>query len=152
MFSLKVRKNNVLKDFISVASKYSVSHIISFSKTEISTYMRVVRLPRGPTMTFKVNAYSLSRDVISSLRRHNMEPKQFQHHPLLVLNHFSGEGMQMKLMASMFQNMFPPITVNKVGVRRLFFGLEVLGWTVIIKWHHLISRARRFNAVECNAW
>lgn len=44
-----------------------------------------------------------------------MEPKQFNHHPLLVMNNFSGEGMQFKLMATMFQNMFPSINVNKVG-------------------------------------
>ncbi len=44
-----------------------------------------------------------------------MEPKQFQHHPLLVMNNFSGEGMQLKLMSTMFQNMFPSINVTKVG-------------------------------------
>ncbi len=43
-----------------------------------------------------------------------MEPKQFQHHPLLVMNNFSGEGMQLKLMSTMFQNMFPSINVAKV--------------------------------------
>ena len=63
----------------------------------------------------RLNKYSLSRDVISSLKHHNMEPKQFQHHPLLVMNNFSGDGMHLKLMSTMFQNMLPSINVSKVG-------------------------------------
>merc|ERR550532_485407 len=76
--------------------------------------MRLLRLPRGPTMTFKVENYTLSKDVIGSLKRHSMDAKQFKHHPLLVMNGFSGDGMHLKLMTTMFQNMFPSINVNKV--------------------------------------
>ena len=49
-----------------------------------------------------------------------MEPKQFQHHPLLVMNNFSGEGMHLKLMSTMFQNMLPSINVSKVRVTKIF--------------------------------
>lgn len=41
----------------------------------------------------------------------------FKHSPLIVLSKFSGEGMHLKLMTSMFQNMFPTInlpTVSKI--------------------------------------
>lgn len=48
-----------------------------------------------------------------------MEAKQFLHHPLLVMNNFSGDGMHFKLMASMFQNMFPSINVNKVSLKEI---------------------------------
>lgn len=44
-----------------------------------------------------------------------MHDQQFTHHPLLVLNNFGSEGMQVKLMATMFQHMFPSINVHKVG-------------------------------------
>lgn len=44
-----------------------------------------------------------------------MHDQQFTHHPLLVLNNFGIEGMQIKLMATMFQNMFPSINVHKVN-------------------------------------
>ncbi len=43
-----------------------------------------------------------------------MHEQQFSHHPLLVLNNFGIEGMHVKLMATMFQNMFPSINVHKV--------------------------------------
>lgn len=59
--------------------------------------------------------YTLVRDVISSLRRHRMHEQQFAHPPLLVLNSFGPYGMHVKLMATMFQNLFPSINVHKVG-------------------------------------
>ena len=109
-----MKRKNVLKDFISVAGPLHVTHFMMFTKTDVSSQMRLVRLPRGPTLTFKLKNYTLSKDVITSLKRHNMAAKQFQHHPLLVMNGFSGEGMHLKLMTTMFQNMFPSINVNKV--------------------------------------
>lgn len=60
--------------------------------------------------------YTLVRDVVSSLRRHRMHEQQFTHPPLLVLNSFGPHGMHVKLMASMFQNLFPSINVHKVGL------------------------------------
>ena len=111
---MQVNRKNVLKDFISVAGPLNVTHLVSFSKSELSTHLRLIRLPRGPTMTFKVHSYSLSRDVISTLKRNQATQSQFLCHPLLIMNHFSGDGMHLKLMATMFQNMFPSINVNKV--------------------------------------
>ena len=117
---LQVRKKNVLKDFVSVAGLLHVSHFVMFTKTDMCVYMRLCRLPRGPTLTFKVHDYCLTKDVISSLRKPNLEAIQFLHHPLLVMNNFSGEGNHMKLMATMFQNLFPSINVHKVTKLYLF--------------------------------
>lgn len=58
--------------------------------------------------------YSLIKDVVSSLKKHRMHDQQFTHHPLLILNNFGTDGMHIKLMATMFQNMFPSINVHKV--------------------------------------
>lgn len=114
--SLKVKKNNVLRDFVNVAGPLNVTHFIIYTKTKISNYMRVMRLPRGPTLTFKIQSYSLMRDVVSSLKKFTMHEGQFHHHPLLVMNNFSGDGMHLKLMASMFQNLFPSLNVNKINL------------------------------------
>lgn len=64
--------------------------------------------------------YSLIKDVVSSLKRHRMHEQQFTHHALLVLNNFGSEGMHVKLMATMFQNMFPSINVHKVCQRQQY--------------------------------
>ena len=124
-----MRKNNVLKDFVTVAGPLHVTHFIIFTKTDKGCYMRITRLPRGPTLTFKIANYSLCCDVISSLKRHNMEAKQFQHHPLLVMNNFSGEGLHLKLMTTMFQNLFQSINVNKVS--SVGFTCNLCNWILL---------------------
>ncbi|XP_012235181.1 protein Peter pan [Linepithema humile] len=119
--SLKVRKKNTIKDFVSVSSVLHVSHMCIFTKTELGMYLKLCRLPRGPTLTFKIHSFSLARDVISMLKKQMVYEEAFKSSPLVVLNNFSGEGMQLKLIASMFQNMFPAInltTVNLSTIRR----------------------------------
>lgn len=74
-----------------------------------------IRLPRGPTLSFKIHSFSLARDVISVLKKQLVYEELFKTSPLVILNNFSGEGMQLKLIASMFQNMFPTINLTAVS-------------------------------------
>ena len=110
-----------------------------FTRTQVGAYMKISRFPRGPTMTFRVNNYTLSRDVRSALKRQVTYDKQFDNHPLLILNGFtSGNdgkeeedtetmdsnvkkmgGREIGLVASMFQNMFPSINVTTVKVNSI---------------------------------
>ncbi|KAF7240239.1 hypothetical protein EYD10_13252 [Varanus komodoensis] len=126
--SLKVRKKNSLKDFVAVAGPLGVTHFLVFTKTSTSINLKFFRLPGGPTLTFKVTqvpngmlltAYSLIKDIVSSLKRHRMHEQQFTYHPLLVLNNFGIQGMHIKVMASMFQNMFPSINVHRVNLNAI---------------------------------
>ncbi|VCX14682.1 unnamed protein product, partial [Gulo gulo] len=112
---LQIRKKNTLKDCVAVAGPLGVTHFLILSKTETNIYFKLMRLPGGPTLTFRINKYTLVRDVVSSLRRHRMHEQQFAHPPLLVLNSFGPHGMHVKLMATMFQNLFPSINVHKVS-------------------------------------
>ncbi|KAI4875021.1 hypothetical protein NFI96_013613, partial [Prochilodus magdalenae] len=114
-----VRKKNVLKDFVTAAGPLGVTHFLVFTKTQTSVNLRLARLPKGPSLYFQVTKYSLIKDVISSLKRHRMHGQQFTHHPLLVLNNFGLDGMHIKLMATMFQNMFPSINVHKVSLNSI---------------------------------
>ncbi|KAI9145737.1 Brix domain-containing protein [Paraphysoderma sedebokerense] len=110
---LKERKSNKLKDFLSMAGPLGVSHFLIFSQTENATNLRIARTPRGPTLCFRVNNYSLTADVISSQRNpKGLAAAMFLSAPLLVLNNFNTEDKTMKLMATMFQNMLPPINVQ----------------------------------------
>ncbi|XP_063227285.1 protein Peter pan isoform X2 [Bacillus rossius redtenbacheri] len=103
------------KDFRKVMEPFTATSL----KTEQSPYLKLARLPRGPTLTFKVLNYSLVHDVLAAQRRPQVVAKSFRHSPLVVLNSFSGEGLQLKLMASMFQNMFPTINVRKVNLNSI---------------------------------
>lgn len=76
--------------------------------------MKVARMPQGPTLTFRVHSFILTKDVLSSLKKQFVEEESFKHAPLVILNNFSGEGNHMKLMAQTFQNMFPPLNLTTV--------------------------------------
>ncbi|XP_034750322.1 suppressor of SWI4 1 homolog [Etheostoma cragini] len=117
--SLKVRKKNVLKDFVAIAGPLGVTHFMIFRKTSGFINMRLARLPKGPMLHFRVLKYALVKDVVSSLKKHRMHEEQFTHHPLLILNNFGSDGMHVKLMATMFQNMFPSINVHKVSLNNI---------------------------------
>jgi len=112
--SLKVSEKNTIKDFVSIAGPLNVTHLVMFSRSEISPYLRLTRLPHGPTLTFKILQYSLARDVVSVQKRQHTYDKQYLTHPLVVLNNFGGETLPLQLMTSMFQNMFPSINVATV--------------------------------------
>lgn len=114
-----MQKKNTLKDFVSVSSAMKVSHMVIFTNSEIGPYLRIARLPQGPTLMFRIHNYSLSRDVLSSLKKQMTNKKLFTNAPLVILNNFSGDGTHIKLMASVFQNMFPTINVTKVCIARL---------------------------------
>ncbi|XP_051011924.1 suppressor of SWI4 1 homolog [Acomys russatus] len=116
---LQIRKKNTLKDCVAVAGPLGVTHFLILSKTDNSVYLKLMRLPGGPTLTFQINKYTLVRDVVSSLRRHRMHEQQFNHPPLLVLNSFGSQGMHIKLMTTMFQNLFPSINVHTVNLNTI---------------------------------
>jgi ribosome biogenesis protein SSF1/2 len=118
--NLKALKKNSLKDFVSIAGPLHVTHLLIFTETDVDGYLKVLRLPRGPTLHFKIENFSLCKDIVSSLKRSNVNQKQFLYQPLLILNGFHLKNqneepkMHHKLMATMFQNMFPSINVTKV--------------------------------------
>lgn len=128
--SLKVTKKNSLKDFISIAGPLHVTHLLIFTQTELSDHMKIVRLPRGPTIHFKLEEYSLCNDVMAIMKKKITHKKQFMQQPLLILNGFNttlshnAEGVSSnansidihhKLLATTLQNMFPCINVTKVS-------------------------------------
>lgn len=140
--SLQEHKKNTIKDFVSVAGLLHVTHLCIFSQTEVGMYFKVGRLPRGPTLTFKVQNFSLAKDVVSSLKKQLVAEKAFKHSPLIVLNSFNSDTAHMKLMASMFQNMFPKINLTNVdlnNIRRCVL-LNYNSTTDLIDFRHYIIK------------
>ncbi|ORY66804.1 Brix domain-domain-containing protein [Leucosporidium creatinivorum] len=76
--------------------------------------LRLIRLPRGPTLSFKVLRYSLAADVLRMARRPRSIGREFAEGPLLILSGFGGEDKQLKLMTTVFQNLFHPIHVQSM--------------------------------------
>ena len=110
-----MRKKNVMKDFLTLAGPLHVSHFMVFTKTDIATYLKLICVPRGPTLTFKVSEYSLSRDVLSFQKHPDVESKLFNNHAVMVTN-IPQDTMENKLMNVTFKNMFPSINPNTVSI------------------------------------
>ncbi|GAB0093113.1 Protein Peter pan [Sergentomyia squamirostris] len=117
--NLKERKSNKIKDFVSLSGIFHVSHIAVFSRSKEQVSWKIGRLPRGPTLTFKIHQFTLTSDVIAAQKKPYIDDKAFESAPLVVLNSFSGEGKHLKLMAQMFQNMFPTINVSTVKLAKI---------------------------------
>jgi ribosome biogenesis protein SSF1/2 len=143
--SLKVTKKNSLKDFISIAGPLHVTHLLIFTQTDLSDHMKIVRLPRGPTIHFKLEEYSLCNDVMAIMKKKITHKKQYMQQPLLILNGFNtalshqqnpadgatasnaannATDIHHKLLATTLQNMFPCINVTKVYIFILFVSYK----------------------------
>jgi ribosome biogenesis protein SSF1/2 len=50
---LKVRKYNSIKDYLQVCGIFGVTNIWAFGQTKAGVNLRVGRVPRGPSVTFR---------------------------------------------------------------------------------------------------
>lgn len=119
---LKESKINRLEDFVGVSGPLGVSHLIIFSATKCGTYMKLIKMPQGPTLTFKVENFSLMRDIRGSQKKPRSAARDLTSAPLQVLNGFAGEESEKKLTAEMVRGLFPPIdvpTFNQSECRRV---------------------------------
>lgn len=139
---LKERRSNRLRDYTAMAGPLGVSHLLLFSRsTAGNTNLRLAVTPRGPTMHFRVERYSLSKDIVKAQRHASGGGKEYLTPPLLVMNHFispsSGDGTQPaapkhleSLVTEIFQNVVPAIAPQSTplsSIRRvLLLNREVL--------------------------
>lgn len=81
---LKERKNNRLRDYVTMAGPLGVSHLMLFSRSEHgNTNMRLAVTPRGPTFHFNVEKYSLCKDVRKALKHAKNVSKGYLSPPLV---------------------------------------------------------------------
>ncbi|KAK4697671.1 ribosome biogenesis protein SSF1/2, partial [Lecanoromycetidae sp. Uapishka_2] len=119
---LKERRSNRLRDYTAMAGPLGVSHLLLFSRSCTgNTNLRLALTPRGPTLHFRVEKYSLSKDVKKAQKHAQGGGKEFLTAPLLVMNNFvsppPAEGAQPAvpkhleaLTTTIFQSLFPPIS------------------------------------------
>lgn len=81
---LKERRSNRLKDYLTMAGPLGVSHLMLFSRSESgNTNMRLALTPRGPTLHFHVEKYSLCKDIRKALKHPKGGGKEFLSPPLV---------------------------------------------------------------------
>ena len=81
---LKERKRNKLRDYTTMCGPLGVTHLFLFSRSEKGNVnMRLAITPRGPTFHFRVEKYSLSKDVMKA-QKHPKSGIQIHQNPPLV--------------------------------------------------------------------
>ncbi len=137
--NLQESKVNTIRDYLSIVDVYGLSHMIMLTNTEKNSYMRFAKMPRGPTLTFKVDDYVLAADIfenitnnlndeISEKKKMRISPKpltkSFNHVPLVIMNGFNSPQISqeytepIKIAAMMFQSFFPPINLNDIQLKK----------------------------------
>lgn len=141
---MKERTRNKLKDYIVLAPALHVTHLLAFTLTDVAPSLRIIRLPGGPTLSFRVERYSLVNDVLSSARRAKSIGLEYLSPPLvsacilftsqifskrlpkLVLASFPPPGPKspphLSLVMKTFQTLFPPLspgTISLSSARRI---------------------------------
>jgi ribosome biogenesis protein SSF1/2 len=172
---LKERKANKLRDYTTMCGPLGVSHLLLFTRSGAgNTNFRVARTPRGPTLSFQVEKYSLTKDVQKSQRHARTGGYDFQTAPLLVMNNFiTPDGQELhpnvpkhleRLVTDVFQGMFPaisPQTTPLSSIRRVLllnrekaddsqgsYIVNLRHYAITTKVTGLPKAIRRLNAAE----
>ncbi|KAJ3495926.1 hypothetical protein NLG97_g3040 [Lecanicillium saksenae] len=171
---LKERRANKLKDYLVMCGPLGVTHLMLFSRSESgNTNLRVALTPRGPTMNFRVDQYSLCRDVQKVQKHPKGMGKEFLTAPLLVMNNMSRPDADNNskvpkhlesLATTVFRSMFPPINPQATplkSIRRVVlinreqseeddgtFVLNFRHYAITTRHTGVSKQLRRINAAE----
>ncbi|TVY55224.1 Brix domain-containing protein C1B9.03c [Lachnellula cervina] len=171
---LKERKANRLRDYLTMAGPLGVSHLMLFSRSDSgNTNMRLAITPRGPTLHFQVEKYSLCKDVRNALKHPKGGGKEYLNPPLLVMNNFTSPPSDSEspnkipkhlesLTTTVFQSLFPPISPQNTplpSIRRVMllnrelqddgsYILNLRHYAITTKATGLSRPLRRLNAAE----
>jgi len=147
---LRERKVNTLKDFVHAAVELDVTHLLCFSTSNGTgnSFLRIGRVPHGPTLTFAVEEYSLALDVQNlrsrSVRAMGPDSPELRTAPLVVLNNFNSGGQAIHLASVTLQNMFPAINLDTIRLREcrrvVLFHYDAESETILFR-HYIITAA-----------
>lgn len=97
---LKERRTNRLRDYLTMAGPLGVSHLMLFSRSETgNTNLRLALAPRGPTLHFHIEKYSLCKDIRKALKHPKGGGKEYLSPPLVRPASTSREILLTKLPA-----------------------------------------------------
>ena len=118
-----------------MAGPLGVSHLLLFSRSAAgNTNMRLALTPQGPTLHFRIEKYSLCKDVREAMKHPKGGRKEYMTAPLLVMNNFTTPLQSTDssvptvskhletLVTIVFQSLFPPISPQKTplsSIRRV---------------------------------
>lgn len=111
-----------------MAGPLGVSHLLLFSRsTSGNTNLRLALTPRGPTLHFRVEKYSLCKDIRKAMKHPKGGGKEYLTAPLLVMNNFNSPPQANgsnpvvpkhleSLVTTIFQSLFPAISPQSTSL------------------------------------
>ncbi|ELP85368.1 hypothetical protein EIN_086400 [Entamoeba invadens IP1] len=144
--NLRERASNTVNELKMAGLEMCVSHFLVYSSASTGLHLRIAKLPRGPTCLFKVEEYSLKKDLQAA---NNLTLSQtsyvMRHPPLLILNGFNKGGEEMKTVRTVLQMMFPPIQASVARLhqfrRAMLFSYDEK--TGLIDLRHYLIKTRQ---------
>jgi ribosome biogenesis protein SSF1/2 len=83
MKPMQERSRNKLKDYLVLAPTLQVTHLLAFTLTPVAPSLRIIRLSSGPTLSFRVERYSLIKDVLHASRKVRTIGMEYLNPPLV---------------------------------------------------------------------
>ena len=129
-----------------MAPALHVSHLLVVTLTDTAPSLRIVRMPSGPTLSLRIERYSLAKDIRSISRHAKSTGLEYLSPPLLVLASFPQPGPQtpphLTLLQKSFQSMFPALSPQLLTLssarRVVLISYDAERDTVQVR-HYLIS-------------
>ena len=158
-----------------MAGPLGVTHLLLFSRSKSGHMnLRIALTPRGPTLHYQIEKYSLCKDVAKSQKHPRGGGKEFISPPLLVMNNFTtyqtsetSTDATLKQLESLtttiFQSMFPPISPQstplssirrimllnrEVGAKDGTYVLNLRHYAITTKVTGVPKRIRRLDAAN----
>jgi ribosome biogenesis protein SSF1/2 len=82
------------------------------TNTTNNSYLKVIKLPDGPTITFKIGSFTLSTDVRAALKKSVRLQPDFKAPPMLVMRNVEGTCNLL------FRSIFPSMPLQEIKLKR----------------------------------
>ena len=119
----KEKSSNNMRDFLSLVDIYGYSHMITFTNTDKNSYMHLAKMPKGPTISFKINDFILASDIFANNTQCPLI-KDFSHTPLMVMTGFNNEKIAEEYKTAitttsmLFTSFFPPCDLSSINMKK----------------------------------
>jgi len=126
---LKVDRKETLRKYARNCRLFGATHFQIMTCSTTGTYLRIGRLPHGPTLQFRVESFETVYDVKKVQRKPHTDQFAFNTPALPILNNFATSTKpHIKMAQTMLTNLFPQLRVDKVRLtdcrRVMLFNLN----------------------------
>ena len=110
---LKESSQSTLKDIMATSHQVEASHLVMVSLTSTAPYLKLIKTPHGPTITYRIEQFTLAQDVGKAQAKKTLLQPDYKAPPLLVTVGITHQWTELVL-----KSLFPGLEVEKVKLSR----------------------------------